>query len=69
MLILSRKIGEAIVIGGRVVVTITKVRPHSVSLGIAAPPDIGVDRSEIFARTEAEGNLTAGPIGGEVART
>lgn len=54
MLVLSRKLGEAIVIGGRVLVTVTRVRRNVVSLGITAPPDVCVDRSEIFARKEAE---------------
>jgi carbon storage regulator len=55
MLILSRKVGETIVIGGRVLVTVTKVRSQTASLGIVAPPNISVDRSEVFARKEAEG--------------
>jgi carbon storage regulator len=50
MLILSRKVGETIVIGGRVLVTVNKVRSNSVSLGIEAPGDVRVDRSEIRAR-------------------
>ena len=54
MLILSRRIGEAIVIGSRVSVTVTNVRSNSVSLGIEAPEDVRVDRGEIHVRKEAE---------------
>ena len=37
MLVLSRKVGETIVIGGQVLVTVRNVRSKSVSLGIMAP--------------------------------
>jgi carbon storage regulator CsrA len=55
MLILSRKVGEEIVIGERVRVSVRKVRSKSVSLGIAAPEDVSVDRGEIRVRKSAEG--------------
>jgi carbon storage regulator CsrA len=55
MLVLTRKAGEAIVIGERVWVTVRKVRSASVSLGIAAPADVSVDRGEVHVRKKAEG--------------
>lgn len=61
MLVLSRKIGEAIVIDGRVLVTVARVRSNSVSLGIAAPDDVRIDRGEIHAQRKA-GNGSAGAI-------
>ena len=54
MLVLSRKVGETIVIGGQVLVTVRNVRSKSVSLGIVAPEDVPVDRSEIHARKRVE---------------
>ena len=55
MLLLSRKVGEAIVIGGRVLVTVAKVRSNSVSLGIVAPDEVRIDRGEIHAQRKAGG--------------
>src|SRR5208283_5387492 len=63
MLVLSRKVGETIVIGGQVLVTVRNVRSKSVSLGIMAPEDVPVDRSEIHVRKHAEsGSLGKGDL-------
>ena len=50
MLVLSRKLGEKIVIGDRVVVTVVKLDNSQVRLGIEAPQEIGVFREEIAPR-------------------
>jgi len=50
MLVLLRKVGESVVIGGRVLVTVVKVRSGSVSLGITAPSEMQVDRKEIWEK-------------------
>ena len=49
MLVLSRKLGERIVIGagGGIVVTIVKIGPNQVRLGIEAPRDVKVYREEL----------------------
>jgi carbon storage regulator len=47
MLVLSRKRGESIVIGGGITVTVVKVQGTAVGLGIDAPKEIGVHRSEL----------------------
>lgn len=47
MLVLSRKLGEKIVIGERVVLTVVKVDRNQVRLGIEAPPEVLVYREEI----------------------
>ena len=63
MLVLSRKVGETIVIGGQVLVTVRNVRSKSVSLGIMAPEDVPVDRSEIHVRKHVErGSLGEGDL-------
>jgi carbon storage regulator len=54
MLVLTRKVGEAIVIGQRVLVSVRKVRSKSVSLGVTAPEDVHVVRAEIQAEKAAE---------------
>ncbi len=52
MLVLSRKLGEAIVIGDGVTVTILEVRGERVKLGFAAPADVPIHREEIHRRME-----------------
>ncbi len=50
MLVLSRKLGESLVIADNVVVTVLEVRGDRVKLGIAAPVEIPVVRDELLAR-------------------
>jgi carbon storage regulator len=47
MLVLSRKAGESIVIGGMVVVTVLDVRGEVIRLGIDAPRTVSVHRQEV----------------------
>jgi carbon storage regulator CsrA len=47
MLVLSRRIGEKLVIGDQITVTINRVSGNRVSLGIEAPPHVRVVRSEL----------------------
>jgi carbon storage regulator len=55
MLILSRKVGEEILIGDHIVVTITQVdRGGQVRVGIKAPPEMRIDRPELRARINRE---------------
>lgn len=46
MLVLSRKQGEILMIGD-VAVTVVKISPHTVRIGITAPPSVAVDRLEV----------------------
>ena len=50
MLILSRKIGESIIINGNIAVKVIDIINGNVRLGIAAPPNVIVDREEINER-------------------
>ncbi len=50
MLVLSRRIGEEIVIDGNIRVTIVNVQGNKVRIGITAPPDVAVDRQEVHER-------------------
>lgn len=52
MLILRRKIGERIVIDGRIEVTILRIRGGKVRLGVAAPRSVRVLRKEIMRAAE-----------------
>ena len=50
MLVLTRKVNEAIVIAGKVRVVVAEVQPGKVRLGVEAPQNIAVDREEIHLR-------------------
>jgi carbon storage regulator len=52
MLVLTRNIGQEIIIDGGIRVTITAVKGDRVRIGITAPPDVRVDRAEINARRQ-----------------
>jgi carbon storage regulator len=47
MLVLSRKLGEKIIINGNIVLTVVKIDRNQIRLGIEAPKDVPVYRSEI----------------------
>jgi len=53
MLVLSRKCGESIVVDGDIKLTIMKVSGNRVRLGIEAPSDVTVARSELMRGLEA----------------
>jgi carbon storage regulator len=61
MLILTRKIGETIIIGDNVKVTVLGVEGRQVRLGIDAPKEISVHRQEIYDKIAAE---NASMVGG-----
>lgn len=54
MLILTRKVGESIMIGTNITVKVLGVRSGQVKLGIDAPRDLPVHREEIYERIKAE---------------
>ena len=54
MLVLSRKLGERIVIGANVEVVILKIRGNCVQIGIEAPREVPVLRGELPRRAAAE---------------
>ena len=55
MLILTRRVGETVMIGDEVTVTVLRVKGNQVRLGVNAPKTISVQREEIFNRIKQEG--------------
>ena len=54
MLILTRRIGETLIVGTEVGVTVIGVKGNQVRLGIDAPKDVQVHREEIYDRVQVE---------------
>ena len=54
MLILTRRVGETVMIGNEVTVTILGVKGNQVRVGVNAPKDVAVHREEIYERIKRE---------------
>jgi carbon storage regulator len=61
MLILTRRVGETVVIGDDITVTVLGVKGNQVRLGIGAPKDVAVHREEVYERIKAEDSLARSP--------
>ena len=60
MLILTRRIGETVVIGDNVNITVLGVKGNQVRLGVNAPKEVSVHREEIYQRIQFEKQAKAG---------
>ena len=56
MLILTRKVGERLMIGDDIAVTVLSVKGNQVRVGVQAPAEIAVHREEIYNRIQNELN-------------
>lgn len=54
MLILTRRVGETLMIGDEVTVTVLGVKGNQVRIGVNAPKDVSVYREEIYMRIQSE---------------
>ncbi len=60
VLVLSRKVNEKVVLSGGITLTIVEVRGDKIRLGIEAPKDVSVHRSEVAERIGFEGRKPSG---------
>ena len=54
MLILTRRVGESLMIGDEVNVTVLGIKGNQVRIGVNAPKDVAVHREEIYQRIQQE---------------
>ncbi|MBK8162585.1 MAG: carbon storage regulator CsrA [Gammaproteobacteria bacterium] len=64
MLILTRRVGETLVIGDDVTVTVLSVRGNQVRIGVNAPKNVTVHREEIYQRIQQEKDIPQGKAQG-----
>jgi carbon storage regulator len=60
MLVLTRNVGETIVIDGRILVTVVAIQGGKLRIGVQAPDDVRVDREEVHKR---RGEFAEEPVG------
>jgi carbon storage regulator len=53
MLVLTRRLGEQVIIDGRILVKVTSINGNAVRLGVTAPREISVGREELLNQQEA----------------
>jgi carbon storage regulator len=61
MLILTRRVGETVMIGNEVTVTVLGVKGNQVRIGVNAPKDVAVHREEIYERIRREEDRDSRP--------
>ena len=61
MLILTRRVGETLMVGDDVTVTVLGVKGNQVRIGVNAPKDVAVHREEIYDRIRKENENNSAP--------
>ncbi|MCW9710728.1 carbon storage regulator CsrA [Avibacterium sp. 21-586] len=59
MLILTRKVGESLLIGDEISITILSVRGNQIKVGVTAPKEVSVYREEIYQRMKKQDDASS----------
>lgn len=59
MLVLSRRLGETVVIGDKIVITCLNISGNQIRIGIEAPKEVSVHREEVYKKIKANPLLSA----------
>lgn len=59
MLILTRRIGETLMVGDEVTVTVLGVKGNQVRIGVTAPKDVSVHRQEVYDKIQKESSVSS----------
>lgn len=62
MLILTRRVGESLMIGENITVTVTGIKGDQVRIGITAPRDVPVHRQEIYDRINTDARAAGAAV-------
>ena len=62
MLVVTRKVGERLLIGDSIAVTVVKVGAGGVRIGVEAPPEMAITREELAEQIAAEERRRAQPL-------
>ncbi|MBZ2188256.1 MAG: carbon storage regulator CsrA [Alcanivorax sp.] len=62
MLILTRRVGETLMVGDDVTVTVLGVKGNQVRIGVNAPKEVAVHREEIYMRIQHEKTTDGDPV-------
>lgn len=65
MLILTRRVGETVVIGEDIVVTVLSIKGNQVRIGVQAPKDVAVHREELLKRQRPVTEAVAAKVGAD----
>lgn len=65
MLILTRRVGETLMVGDNVSITVLGIKGNQVRIGINAPKDVAVHREEIYQRIQKEKDGKSGQPGSD----
>jgi carbon storage regulator len=59
MLILTRKLGESIIIGEKVQLSVVEINKNNIKIGINAPKDVTIYREEVFEKIKEENEMAS----------
>ena len=66
MLVLTRKVGEALIVGSEINLTVLEVKRNSVKIGIEAPDEVPIYRHEVYFKIREENRNASAAVANEI---